>query len=99
MARISSDWSGTRNRVRPFRSSRDDRSNSNPAKRTTPAVRGETMGLGGSISRKSLPFNNLICKLDVRHIPGALHREFLPFGPKSSHENLIEYDLTGYASP
>jgi hypothetical protein len=40
MARMASDWSGTRNLVRPFRSSRDDRSNSNPPNRATPPALG-----------------------------------------------------------
>jgi hypothetical protein len=50
-----------------------------------------------SISRKSIPFNNLICYLDVRRIPGAVHRERRPFGAMSVHEYLMEDDVAGGA--
>src|SRR5271157_562251 len=108
IAKIANDWSGTRNLVPPFRSSREERSNANAPNRT-----GRTAPAAAIQTRLTLPprrlrskliqqpnssvLMQLPCDIDVSDMPGAMHRVCSSPGSLSSHEYFMEDDIAGGA--
>src|ERR1019366_8431367 len=109
MARIANDWSGTRNHVPPFRSSREERSNANAPNRTgrtAPAAAIQPrLTLAPTLPSNKPNFNNpnssvlraLRCDIDFSGFPPAVHRVCAAAGSLSSHEQLMEDDIAGGA--